>query len=72
MTDKKITISARRNGDYTYRGMVWAKDQRSPLLIVGLDDEEYYTPQEARDAARAAAILEGLIAKNKRVRTLNE
>jgi hypothetical protein len=45
---RKITYSARRNADGTYRGIVWHFDKTNPVLIVGFDiDERFYTRKEA-------------------------
>lgn len=69
MDTPKITISARRNGDGTYRGLVWRGDEKEPLIIVGIDmADNYYEQKNAIAAARAEAKREGFFG----VRTISE
>lgn len=57
----KITYSARKNADGTYRGLAWG-DGDHPLLVVGISmDEDFWTKGEAIAAAKAEAKRLGLI-----------
>lgn len=54
---KPMTFSARLNDDGSWPGMGWDKDRSvlHPLIIVGINQEYYWTRKEAIRAAKAKA-----------------
>jgi len=57
MIAQKLTFSARKNGDGTYRGLVWRGDEKEPLIIVGIDTaENYFERKDAIAAAKTEAL----------------